>query len=229
MKHHSSTLILGMTLLTSCASVPFVTVPTPVLHDPDPAAIRSAWSANLPIRFTTEDTVVIEFPGNSLALLGFLHVDRAAGTFEVQGMNHLGWRAFLISGDPRKTEVLFAAPPLAEQPKVLQSIAQDIRCMYFDLVPDQAAQVRVEARSVRYTEDRPDGGIEFIMGGKDSVLLEKRLTRWIWPVWSVKFYEYTPAEEGVFPRGTVLDNARYHYRIVVKNRSLRIEKDVDTR
>ncbi|MHC4695174.1 MAG: hypothetical protein ACYTFA_00360 [Planctomycetota bacterium] len=221
--------MLGATLLAGCASVPFVAVPTPVLHDPDPAAIRSAWSASLPTRFTTEDTVVIEFPGNSLALLGFLRIDRAAGTFEVQGMNHLGWRAFLISGDPLKTEVLFAAPPLVEQPKVLQSIAQDIRRMYFDLVPDQAARVRVDARSVRYTEDRSDAKVEFVMGGADGVLLEKRLTHWIWPVWRVRFYEYTPAVEGVFPRGMVLDNARFHYRIAVKNRSLRIEKDVDTR
>ena len=101
--------------------------------------------------------------------------------------------------------------------------------MYFDLAPDPSAQVRVEARSVRYTEDRPGAKVEFVMGGADGVLLEKRLTHWIWPVWRVKFYEYTPALEGVFPRGMVLDNARYHYRIVVKNRSLRIEKDGDTR
>ncbi len=228
MKYYASTLMLGMTLLAGCASVPFAAVPTPLLHDPDPAAMRSAWSASLPTRFTTEDTVVIEFPGNSLAFLGFLRIDRATGTFEVQGMNHMGWLAFLISGGPRKTEVLRAAPPLAEQPKVLQSIAQDIRRMYFDLVPDQAARVRVGARSVRYTEDRPDAEIEFVMGGADGVLLEKRLTRWIWPVWRVKFYEYTPTLEGVFPRGIVLDNARFHYRIVVKNRSLWIEKDVDT-
>ncbi len=229
MKHRASTLMSGMTLLAGCASVPFVDVPTPVLHDPDPAAIRSAWSASLPTRLTTEDTVLIEFPGNSLAFLGFLRIDRAAGTFEVQGMNHMGWRAFLISGNQRKTEVLFAAPPLAEQPKVLQSIAHDIRCMYFDLVPDQAARVRIGARSVRYTEHRPDADIEFVMGGADGVLLEKRLTHWIWPVWRVRFYEYTPTLEGVFPRGMVLDNARFHYRIVVKNRSLRIEEDVDTR
>ena len=68
-----------------------------------------------------------------------------------------------------------------------------------------------------------------LLGGADGVLLEKRLTRRIWPVWRVKFYEYTPTPEGVFPRGMVLDNARFHYRIVVKNRSLRIEKDMDTR
>jgi len=225
MRHRASTLMLGMMLPAGCASVPFVAVPTPLLHDPDPAAMRSAWSAHLPTRFTTEDTVVIEFPGDSLALLGFLRVDRAAGTFEVQGMNHLGGRAFLISGSPRKTEVLFAVSPLAEQPKVLQSIAQDIRRLYFDLVPDQAAQVRVGARSVRYTEDRPDGTIEFVLGGANGVLLEKRLTRGIGPVWRVKFYEYTPSVEGVFPRGMVLDNARYHYRVVVKNRSLWIEED----
>ncbi len=229
MKHSAATLMLGMTLLAGCASVPFAAVPTPLLHDPDPTAMRSAWSASLPTRFTTEDTVIIEFPGNSMAFLGFLRIDRATGTFDVQGMNHLGLRAFLISGDPRKTEVRFAAPPLAENPKVLESIAQDIRHMYFDLVPDQTARVRVGARSVRYTEARPGAEIEFVMGGADGVLLEKRLTRWIWPVWRVRFYEYAPTVEGVFPRGIVLDNARFHYRIVVKSRSLRIEKDGDTR
>jgi len=223
MKHCASAFMLGVALLGGCTSVPFVAVPMPLLHDPDPAAMRSAWSANLPTRFTTEDTVVIEFPGNSLALLGLLHIDRVDGSFEVQGMNHLGGRAFLISGNPRKTEVLFAMPPLAEKPKVLQSIAEDIRRMYFDLVPDRAARVRVEARRLRYTEDRPDGKVEFVLGGADGVLLEKRLTHRQWSVWRVRFYEYNPAGEGVFPRGMVLDNARYHYRIVVKNRSLRID------
>jgi hypothetical protein len=48
-------------------------------------------------------------------------------------------------------------------------------------------------------------------------------------VWRVKFYEYTPTLAGVFPRGIVLDNARFHYRIVVKNRSVQIEKDGSTR
>lgn len=229
MRSPTFTLLAGMVLPAGCASVPFVAVPTPVLQDPDPAAMRSAWSARLPTRFTTEDTVVIDFPGNSLALLGFLRVDRAAGTFEVQGMNHLGGRAFLISGDLQKTAVLFAVPPLAERPKVLQALAQDIRSMYFDLVPDQAARVRIGARRVRYTEDRGDGKTEFIMGGADGVLLEKRLTHWRWPVWRIKFYDYTPAAEGVFPRGMVLDNARYHYRVVVKSRSLWIEEDGSAR
>ena len=229
MKHSVLIIMLGATLLTGCASVPFIAVPTPVLHEPDPAAMRSAWSANLPTRFTTEDTVVMEFPGYSMALLGFLRVDRAAGTFKVQGMNHMGWRAFLISGTLSETEVLFAVSPLAKRPKVLQSIAQGIRHMYFNLVPDEEALVRVDARSVRYTENRPGANLEFVMGGADGVLLEKRLRGWTGPVWRVRYYEYAPLVEGVFPRGIVLDNARFHYRIVVKNRSVRIEEDVNTR
>ena len=44
----------------------------------------------------------------SIAFLGFLRIYRANVTIDVKGMNHLGCLAFLISGDPRKSDVILA-------------------------------------------------------------------------------------------------------------------------
>jgi hypothetical protein len=56
------------------------------------------------------------------------------------------------------------------------------------------------------------------MGGSQSILLEKRQAGLFGTIWRAQYFDYTTAEGGLYPRGIVMDNSRYFYRIVVKNR-----------
>jgi hypothetical protein len=50
------------------------------------------------------------------------------------------------------------------------------------------------------------------------VLLEKRFAGWLGTIWRVRYFDYAISNGSLYPRGVVMDNAQYHYRIVIKNR-----------
>lgn len=216
-------LSLLLVVMAGCAKVPFAHPALPTLVNPNPESIRSAFDRNTPKRFISEDTVIINAPFNQMAALGFVRVDRTAGTFDLMCLNHMGIQLFLLSGDREKTEIRFALPPLMEQKTVLIAIAQDIRNMYLDVLPGPRAQSRIHPKYVLFSDLK--GQIDYEFGGDSLVLLQKRHGDDLWPIWRVKYYEYVKGPDGLFPRGMVLDNYRYHYRIVVKNRSWKTESN----
>jgi hypothetical protein len=100
-----------------------------------------------------------------------------------------------------------------------------VRNMYFDMVPAAAAPGEIHPNYVSFVDQQVQGSIEYTFGGTGQVLLEKRRPSWIGSVWKVRYFQYTAAEGGLFPRGIVLDNERYQYRIIVKNRSWQVEPE----
>lgn len=214
---------LGAVLLTmcvgGCAAKPFERPPLPILNNPNPTAMRQSVAHSLANQFTSDDTIVIDAPFHKMAILGVLQIDRPAGTFELVGLNPMGVELFHLSGDSSGTKIRSALPPLMEQQEILLSIGQDIRRMYFDLVPQDSAAADPHSTFVRFTEKTPDGTIVYEMGGEPTALLEKRLEGFFGAIWRVRYYQYTAAKgETLYPRGIVMDNAHYHYRIIVKNR-----------
>ncbi len=209
---------LAIILLAGCAAEPFERPPLPVLDNPNPAAMRANFAHALANKFTSDDTIVIDAPFHKMTILGVLEVDRKAGTFELVGLNPMGVELFHLSGEGGGTKIQSALPPLMEQKEVLLSIGQDIRRMYFDLVPSEQAAVDVHSTFVRLTEKESEGSIEYEMGGEPTVLLGRQLAGCFGATWRVRYYQYAAKNGGLYPRGIVMDNAHYHYRIIVKNR-----------
>jgi hypothetical protein len=213
------TILLLLPLVAGCAGEPFVREPLPVLHHPDPKALRDAFARTVTDRFISDDTVIIQAPFRSdLAVLGVLRVDRVAGTFELVGLNHLGVKLFDLTGDRHGTAVRFAIPPLMKQQEVLLAIGDDIRRMYFDLVPGRNAVAQIERTDVKFTQKEPGERLVYEFGGQPGVLLEKRSIGFFGAVWRVRYYRYESQQASLYPRGIVMDNSEFHYRIIVKNR-----------
>jgi len=214
-----------MFLLTGCRSDPFQRPPLPALHNPDPAQIRESFSHATPDHFTSDDTVIIQAPfRDDMAVLGVLNVDRNAGTFELYGLNHLGVQFFHLGGDPSKIEIRFAVPPLMEQKEVLLSMARDTRSMYLDLNPPPNSNTSIGRTEVIYASKTADGTLSYEFGGEPTVLLEKRLDSFWGNKWRVRYFDYRPQDGKLFPRGIVMDNGHYHYRIIIKNRDWSAEQ-----
>jgi hypothetical protein len=212
-------LLLIAAWITGCSAEPFERPPLPVLNNPNPAAMRESFARSLAERFTSDDTIIIHAPFHDMTVLGVLQVDRAAGKFELVGLNPVGVELFHLSGDSDGTKIHSALPPLMKQQDVLLSIGQDIRRMYFDLVPNGSADVR--STVVQYSKKTAEGTIVYELGSEPTVLLEKYLDGCFGPTWRVRYYQYeaaTGVAGGLYPRGIVMDNAHYHYRIIVKNR-----------
>ncbi len=169
---------LAMLLLApiaGCAAEPFVRPPLPLLNDVNPQAMRDSFADRLPARFTSDDTLIIQAPfHHDVAILGVLRVNRAAGTFEMVGLNQLGVQLFYLSGDRNGEAVRSAIGPLQKQKDVLLAIAQDIRRMYFNLVPEKDAKIEIDSTTVRFTQATKHGELVYEFGGDPAVLLEKR-------------------------------------------------------
>jgi hypothetical protein len=202
-----------------CAKSPFRETPRPKLTQADPAAIVDDFTQSLSPRFTSDDTVIIHAPfRDDMAILGVLKVDRAAGTFELLGLNHVGVQLFHLSGDRDGSHIRSAIPPLMEHKQILLSIADDTRRMYFDLTPSDRDRASVKSTTVRFSEKTPQGTLIHEFGGDPTVLLEKRLTGLLGTKWRVRYFEYAAKDGKPHPRGIILNNGHYHYRITVRNR-----------
>jgi hypothetical protein len=212
---------LMLALLAGCAAEPFERPPLPLLNNANPQAMRYSFARSVMDRFTSDDTVIIHAPfRNDLAILGVLQVDRPAGTFELVGLNQLGIELFHVGGDRHGEAIRSAVPPLMKQKTVLLSIAQDMRRMYFELTPERGAKIDIGSRTVEFSEKTAQGELVFEFGGEPAVLLEKHLDGWFGTIWRVRYFLYASSSGSLYPRGVVMDNGRYHYRIIMKNRAI---------
>jgi hypothetical protein len=218
--------ILGLLgVLAGCGKPPYPREPLAMLQDPKPLELRQSFAGSMPYVFTTDDTLVVQAPfHDDIAILDVLRVDRPAGTFEMVGLNQLGVKLFDLKGDRRGAAVIFAIPPLMEHQNLLLAFAKDIRRMYFDLVPDNGAKTRIKPDRVKFTEKSPDADVAYEFAAQPPRLLEKYDDGFFGSAWRVGYYKYEPTTTGLYPRGIVMENSQYHYRIIIKNRDLEIEE-----
>ena len=209
--------------LGGCAAEPFERPPLPELVHPNPSALRAEFAGQLKERFISDDTVIIQAPfRDDMAILGVLQADRRAGTFELLGMNHMTVTLFHLCGEDGDKAIRYAMPPLMEQKETLLGIAGDTRRMYLDLVPAADAAVTIQPTYVRFSQETAEGTLVYEFGGVPTVLLEKRLEGFWGTIWRARYYDYaeSPASH---PRGVVMDNNRFGYRIIVKNRDWQVK------
>ena len=210
-------LVLLVIIAAGCTHEPFTREPLPALQNADPNAMRESFARALPERFVSDDTIIVQAPfHDQIAILGVIQVDRVKGTFEVIGLNKVGIKLFDLAGDRHNTTVRYAIPPLMEHKDILIAAGDEIRRMYFNLVPEPAASAEIEKTDVKYTS----GKMVYELGGNPTALLEKRENGFWGPTWRVQYFRYTSDSGRLYPRGLVMDNGTYHYRIIVKNRDI---------
>lgn len=221
MKTLTSTIaLLTILSLTGCAKEAFTRETLPKLDNPNPTAIREAFATQRPDTFVAENAFVIHAPfRDDFAFLGVVQVDRAAGTFEFVGLSQTGVQYFHVSGDAEGNHLRDAIGPLMKQKRILLSFAEDVRRMYLDLTPSDNAKVNVKSKLIRFTKKTPDGKVIHDFGGEPTVLLEKRVKGFLRTKWRARYFDYATADGKTYPRGILVKNGKYFYRITVKNRN----------
>ena len=126
-------------------------------------------------------------------------------------LNPLGVELFHFKSDKTGTRMTTDISVIERRRGVLLMVAQDIRHMYFDLLPSSEADTDVESTYVEFDHDNN----AWQYGGDPAVLIEKRHDWLLGTVWRVRYYEYTAAPR--YPRGIVMNNFEFHYRIIIKN------------
>jgi len=214
-----------MALLTGCASEPFQQPALPTLHNPNPQTIRENFPKLLPDEFTTDDTLILQFPfHDDLVMLGVLNVNKPAGTFELYALNQMGVPFFHLGGDRSGVAIRDAIEPWMQHKDILLAIARDIQHIYFNPAPDSSASVDVSSTHVDFHQKSAEGTVSYQFGMEPTVLQQKQLDGFFGPAWRARYYAYKPGTGGkLFPTGIVMDNSAYHYRLIIKNRDWSID------
>jgi hypothetical protein len=214
-------LLLAVAVLPACSSIPFEETELCPVDGFDPKEVRTEFAAALPEAFTLVNTVVFEYLWHSMSALGMLAVDAEEDTFTLVCLTAVGFKIFEISGEGEETTCVLTLKEIASEEEMAEALGQDIRRIYFDLVPMAEAEVEKDDDLLLYSHPSGENHVEHDFGGKDALLLEKRhyddgdlTTR-------VRYYEYVDREGLFYPGGVVLDNRRFGYRLIVRLKEIR--------
>jgi hypothetical protein len=210
-------------LAAACAKIPFQEESLPPLKI-GPSAAQEQISRPLPDRFTSDDTIIIQAPfHDDLAFLAVLAIDRSAGTFELVALNHMGIKLFHVKGNRSNVSLEFVLPPLASLRNILISIGHDIAKMYLDVTPAADSKIKIHSNEVDFIDKHSGQTVVYEFGGDPLRLIDKHHNS-LFNSWRVRYYRYSTDPAGLYPRGIVMDNGHYHYRIIVKNRDVEIDR-----
>ena len=203
-------------LCAGCATQPFEPVAMVPLEYHDAKNVYDAVRSSLPTQFAALTSVVFAYRGRSMLVLGYTEVDATAGTFSVVAMTPLGMKLFELHGDKAGVESFFVVPELSRKVNPIDTIAEDIRNMYLDLLPDQATVYEEREDAVVFKNCVKDGRLAYVLGGDPPVLVEKRLCDKDGTIWCVTYHEYIERDGKLYPKGIILRHHRYGYRLIIR-------------
>ena len=215
-------LLLALGLAAGCRTVPFAVEPRVPVASCCPDDLRERFAARLPARFQSTSSVIFDYRWHSLVTLGYATVSLPENTFAAVCLTPLGVKLFEVKGSGPATEFQSVLPEFTQHPEFGQAVGEDIRRVYLDPVPGPAAEVRREKGAVVFTQRQPGGYVEYIFGGRECLLLEKRYYEGSRLVWEIGFYEYNEHEGRLFPHGVVLRNHRYGYSLTLRTKDVRL-------
>ena len=183
----------------------------PVAHM-DPAAVRAAFAKTVPDRYKLANSAVFRIRGRQMTGVGYVAVDAGRRSFAVACISPLGISLFEISAtnDVIKCNLGIAGVPHKEA--FARVVAADVRDIYLDPVPGEGAEAVKTRDSIVFRQSDGDGRREHIFAGTEGLLVEKRLGR----SRRIRYYDYIEKDGKRFPRGIVLDNRKYRYRLVLR-------------
>lgn len=205
-------------LLAGCAPLPFRETPKVAMAAVEPQRMLEQYRLELPEHFQLLSSVVFDYRWRAFAGIGLVEIDRPARTFRIVCLNPLGVKLFELSGDAEHTEAHFVMPALLDQGgDFAGTVGEDIRRIYFDLLPAPEAKVVRRRYAIVFRQAHGSGVLEHVFAGAGADLVEKNYYDENDDlVWRVSYYEYRMADGKRYPQGVILANYRHGYRLTVR-------------
>ena len=213
--------LIPFLILYACAIVPFESAPRVRLNEKNPERIRAHFANALPSTFQRVDTLTFQYGGRRMSAIGITDVDVAAETFKVVGLNPMGIKLFDLSGDMRTINSRFVAPAFSQHKNFAQSIAQDIRRIYFHRIPSPSADVSVGKYQAVYHNKEGHECLSHIFSGEIPRLTSKQLRRNSSTQWKVQYFEYVKINNYIHPGKIYLKNHKYNYHLTIVLKEIR--------
>lgn len=215
-----SILILLLFLSAGCSTVPFRGPERVPLAAGDARSLVERFQRGIADSFQLLNTVVFEYNWRTFSGLGYLDIDRSAGVFKVVCLNPMGVKLFELSGDRHSVTNHYTIAAFARYGDVTSTVGNDIRRIYFDLVPAAGASIWKQKYRIRFRQPSGSGTLEFVFSGADGDLVEKNYYGDGGIHWRASYYEYREQNGKRFPQGIVFLNYQYGYRLTVRQKEL---------
>lgn len=193
------------------APSPFEPVERVPVADMTPAEVRAAFAKTVSEQYKLANSAVFHIRGRQMTGVGYVAVDAKKRSFAVACMSPLGLSLFDITSTNDAIKCNLAIADVPHKDAFARVVAADVRDIYFDLVPANDAEARKTRNTIVFRRSGTEGRIEHIFAGADGMLVEKRSGRR-----RIRYYDYVDKNGRRFPRGIVLDNGKYRYRLVLR-------------
>ncbi|RJQ13956.1 MAG: hypothetical protein C4560_13265 [Nitrospiraceae bacterium] len=214
-------LFIFLIFLSGCASIPFQKTSCVPLDSVGPWTLVEEFRNNSPEKFQLINSIVFEYNWNKFSGIGFIDVNAVEKTFTAVCINPMGVKLFELTGDRDRTDSRFVLKQFAEKGNFADKVGEDIRRVYFDLVPSSVAQISRKKYQIKFTEPAGTGFMEYIFAGAGGRLIEKNHYEDNKLDWRVSYYEYRQENGKIYPGGIILNNYKYGYSLTVKLKEIR--------
>ncbi|HEX9021880.1 MAG TPA: DUF3261 domain-containing protein [Nitrospirota bacterium] len=202
----------------ACVRVPFQETELVPLGSEDPRGIVERFQASIPESFQLLSTVVFEYNWRAFPpVLGYVDISTKDHSFNVVGINPMGVKLFELSGDRSSVTTRYAIAAFTRYGDIGAAVGNDIRRIYFDLVPSPNAAVGKHRYRIVFRQPFDQGTLEYVYAGQGD-LVEKNYYEDQALVWRVRYYEYTGQNGKRWPRGILFLNYRYGYRLTIRHK-----------
>jgi hypothetical protein len=213
-------LLFGLLLTAGCEHVPFQETERVSFATADPRSVIAEFKASSPDTFQLLTSVVFEYSLKSFMGIGYIDINRQDSTFKVVCLNPLGVQLFELSGDRNAIVTHGVLPALMEYGDLPTAVGNDIRRVYFDLVPSGTARSAQSAHSISFSQPYGSGKMEYTFAGKGRELVEKAYYENELLVWRISYYEYREQNGKQYPQGIILINYKHGYQLTVRQKEL---------
>jgi hypothetical protein len=209
-------LIFMVLVISGCAGVHFKETPRVSVDGVDPAVAVKRFEADSPVDFQLLNTIVFEYGLRKFGGLGIVAVNINYRTFNIACINQLGVKLFELTGNKDQVVANFVMPEFAKQGDFAKTVGEDIKRIYFDLVPSPDAKIEIEKYRIVFRQSFGSGVMEHVFAGPGQNLVEKSYSEGGSSVWRISYYEYIRDKGKLYPTGTILSNDKYGYRFIVR-------------
>jgi hypothetical protein len=217
-------LFVSLLILTccGCATIPFKATEHVPLKNVNPQEVIAKFSAMLPREFEVLSSIVFSYRFFSFLAIGYTRIDQPNASFTVSCINPAGIKLFEFSGSGDKLKRLFVMDELAKKGDVATAVAGDIKRIYLDRLPAQAATVKIEKYRMIFSQPLPKARLEYVFAGANKLLVEKNYYEDGKKIWSVFYYEYVTKNNKLYPSGIIFKHYRYHYKLISRLKEIRV-------
>jgi len=218
-------LIIALVLICSfmgCSTVSFKRTPLVLLGDIDPESLRDEFADKLASSLETVSSIAFYYKYQGFVGIGYTIVDSENETFAVACLNPAGIKLFEVKGTKDSTEDVFFAEQFKKYGDVAKTVADDIRKIYFDRIPEVDASIQKKSREVVFTQPFSEGKIEYIFTGGGKYLVEKRYKEKGRKVWTVYYADYKEKDGKIHPWRILLKHHKHGYSLMVNAKEFSI-------